>query len=205
MFFLTGGTALSRGYFNHRFSDDLDFFTINDPAFKNQTDVVMSALQSSGYKIVSENIIISEYFISIYIESDLYPGVRLKIDFVNDTAKQFGSIIETDVYYRTDDWVNILSNKLCAMLRLEVKDFADIWVIAKNRQFNWDRMLNDAREKEMGLDPALLADLLKSVPREVFDAIRWVRPMPWDQFRSDMDILVLELLRGENNSLVGRQ
>jgi predicted nucleotidyltransferase component of viral defense system len=27
-FFLTGGTALSRGYYNHRYSDDLDFFLI---------------------------------------------------------------------------------------------------------------------------------------------------------------------------------
>ncbi|MDO5576553.1 MAG: nucleotidyl transferase AbiEii/AbiGii toxin family protein [Fibrobacter sp.] len=25
-FYLTGGTALSRGYYNHRFSDDLDLF-----------------------------------------------------------------------------------------------------------------------------------------------------------------------------------
>ncbi|HPK45112.1 MAG TPA: nucleotidyl transferase AbiEii/AbiGii toxin family protein, partial [Spirochaetota bacterium] len=26
-FYLTGGTALSRGYFNHRYSDDIDLFT----------------------------------------------------------------------------------------------------------------------------------------------------------------------------------
>ncbi|MGI5097497.1 nucleotidyl transferase AbiEii/AbiGii toxin family protein [Treponema socranskii] len=25
-FYLTGGTALSRGYYHHRYSDDLDFF-----------------------------------------------------------------------------------------------------------------------------------------------------------------------------------
>jgi len=28
-FYLTGGTALSRGYFNHRYSDDLDLFVNN--------------------------------------------------------------------------------------------------------------------------------------------------------------------------------
>ncbi|MBI5050865.1 MAG: nucleotidyl transferase AbiEii/AbiGii toxin family protein, partial [Nitrospirae bacterium] len=28
-FYLTGGTALSRGYYNHRYSDDLDYF-VND-------------------------------------------------------------------------------------------------------------------------------------------------------------------------------
>lgn len=28
-FYLTGGTALSRGYFNHRYSDDLDYQLID--------------------------------------------------------------------------------------------------------------------------------------------------------------------------------
>ncbi len=32
-FYLTGGTALSRGYFNHRFSDDLDYFVNADPDY----------------------------------------------------------------------------------------------------------------------------------------------------------------------------
>lgn len=31
-FYLTGGTALSRHYFNHRYSDDLHFFLNNDSA-----------------------------------------------------------------------------------------------------------------------------------------------------------------------------
>jgi hypothetical protein len=33
-FFLTGGTALSRGYYNHRYSDDLDFFVHDDKDIK---------------------------------------------------------------------------------------------------------------------------------------------------------------------------
>ena len=33
-FYLTGGTALSRGYFNHRYSDDLDFFASQRPAVR---------------------------------------------------------------------------------------------------------------------------------------------------------------------------
>ena len=30
-FYLSGGTALSRGYLDHRFSDDLDFFVDDNP------------------------------------------------------------------------------------------------------------------------------------------------------------------------------
>lgn len=32
-FYLTGGTTLSRGYYNHRFSDDLDYFLNGHPDF----------------------------------------------------------------------------------------------------------------------------------------------------------------------------
>jgi predicted nucleotidyltransferase component of viral defense system len=32
-FYLTGGTAASRGYLHHRFSDDLDLFTNDAPQF----------------------------------------------------------------------------------------------------------------------------------------------------------------------------
>ena len=31
--YLTGGTALSRFYLHHRYSDDLDFFVNSDPSF----------------------------------------------------------------------------------------------------------------------------------------------------------------------------
>jgi len=37
-FYLTGGTALSRCYLNHRYSDDLDFFINQAPDFKKQMD-----------------------------------------------------------------------------------------------------------------------------------------------------------------------
>ena len=32
-FYLTGGTAASRGYLQHRFSDDLDYFVNDDSRF----------------------------------------------------------------------------------------------------------------------------------------------------------------------------
>jgi len=34
-FFLTGGTALSRHYYNHRYSDDLDLFVLSDIEYHN--------------------------------------------------------------------------------------------------------------------------------------------------------------------------
>ena len=40
-FFLTGGTALSRYYTHHRYSDDLDFFVINDSRFSEYVGEIL--------------------------------------------------------------------------------------------------------------------------------------------------------------------
>ena len=43
-FYLTGGTALSRGYLNHRFSEDLDFFVNDSEHFILWADRVVQGL-----------------------------------------------------------------------------------------------------------------------------------------------------------------
>ena len=50
-FYLTGGTALSRCYLNHRYSDDLDFFVNEAPDFKKQTERVVTAIRKGGIQI----------------------------------------------------------------------------------------------------------------------------------------------------------
>ena len=40
-FYLTGGTAVSRGYFGHRYSDDLDFFVNGDSDFQGHIEKVL--------------------------------------------------------------------------------------------------------------------------------------------------------------------
>ena len=42
--YLTGGTALSRVYLRHRYSDDLDFFMNRDKDFEVETKKVFEAL-----------------------------------------------------------------------------------------------------------------------------------------------------------------
>jgi hypothetical protein len=45
-FYLTGGTAASRGYLNHRFSDVLDFFVNDDARFGLWVDRSIQTLVS---------------------------------------------------------------------------------------------------------------------------------------------------------------
>ncbi len=54
-FYLTGGTALSRRWFAHRFSEDLDLFVDSDPEFARHADAVLAVLeeeQRSGHLAV---------------------------------------------------------------------------------------------------------------------------------------------------------
>ena len=50
IFYLTGGTALHRYYFNARYSDDLDFFVTNDMSFNEDVESVIGELREQNYK-----------------------------------------------------------------------------------------------------------------------------------------------------------
>lgn len=45
-FYLTGGTALSRQYLHHRYSDDIDLFQNQSPAFIPESDQLIGGLSS---------------------------------------------------------------------------------------------------------------------------------------------------------------
>ena len=90
-YYLTGGTALSF-YFNHRFSEDLDFFSQNYK--KEDPDQIMnliSKLSGFKFKLDAEQddpklIPMKVYFL------ELKRGCGLKIDFVQDFVKNIKRI-----------------------------------------------------------------------------------------------------------------
>ncbi|GBR72678.1 hypothetical protein NO1_0177 [Candidatus Termititenax aidoneus] len=48
-FYLTGGTAISRAYYRHRYSDDLDFFVNADPNYQEQVNLILTKLREAGF------------------------------------------------------------------------------------------------------------------------------------------------------------
>ena len=109
-FFLTGGTALSRAYYNHRYSDDLDFFLSQSKTYNEQLDKVLAMLKEAGFIWTTENDYTrAENFTTIKVTKD--NNIFLKLDFTNDLVPHFGEIEKTDLFYRTDPIRNILSNK----------------------------------------------------------------------------------------------
>ena len=139
-FFLTGGTALSRGYYNHRYSDDLDFFLDRSHTFDEQLDNILAILGENGYSWdTDKGFVRAENYATIGIRKE---SSILKLDFVNDLVPHFGGIVETDLYYRTDSIRNILSNKMCAVFRYAAKDIADIREIALHVKIDWSSIVN---------------------------------------------------------------
>jgi hypothetical protein len=141
-FYLTGGTALSRAYLNHRYSDDLDFFVNQNPAFEKQVELIITSIRDE--RIETEIAVTGDSFARILVNKD---DAVLKIDFVNDVPYRSGDPVPTKLFYKTDTIINILSNKLSALSRLSEKDVADIVFIALKFDFNWVEIMKEASEK----------------------------------------------------------
>jgi predicted nucleotidyltransferase component of viral defense system len=196
-FFLTGGTALSRAYYNHRYSDDLDFFVNADPEYSEQLKVVFARLAENGFSWDPTNEFISTTtYTSCKVRWDKSDAL-LKLDFVNDVASRFGGIVATELYYRTDSIRNMLSNKLTALFRFAGKDVADIREIALNEKIDWKQAIEDAQHKEAGIDIPIVSEILMGIPQSEFESLAWIKKPAWEEFRADIDRIVYEMMSGE--------
>jgi predicted nucleotidyltransferase component of viral defense system len=196
-FFLTGGTALSRAYYNHRYSDDLDFFVNADDDYPAQVKEIFYKLKEDGFSWNDTvEFISNKNFTSFKIRWDKSEAL-LKLDFVNDVASHFGEIVKTDLFVRTDSIRNMLSNKLTAIFRYAAKDVADIREIALHEKVDWQQAINDARQKEAGLEIPIICDILQGMPESEFETIAWTKKPSWQEFCGDIDRIVLEMISGE--------
>lgn len=187
-FYLTGGTALSRCYFNHRYSDDLDFFVNKDPNFIKYSEILISNL-SKDFEV--ETVIKSESCVSLKINK------ILKIDLVNDVQFRYGELQKQEFFSKVDNIENILSNKLSALIsRDEAKDVVDIWVIAKSNEINWKDIFLSANSKAVGIFPPDIAKRLVEFPTELLDRIKWIEGKEPDikAFQTDLNLICDSLL-----------
>ena len=128
-------------------------------------------------------------------------SMGLKIDFVNDIEAHFGEIRETDFFYRTDSIRNILSNKLSASTRFAGKDMVDIREICLHEKFSWGEIFEEVRQKEIGLDPDTVSQIIEGTPRSAFDRIKWITKPSWERFQKDIKTISRDMLKLGENSL----
>jgi len=196
-FFLTGGTALSRAYYNHRYSDDLDFFVNDDDDYLAQVKEIFFKLKEDGFFWDPVVDFISNKTFTSFKVGWGKSEIKLKLDFVNDVAAHFGEIVKTDIFHRTDSIRNMLSNKLTAIFRFAAKDVVDIREIAIREKVDWTQAINDARQKEGGIEIPIICDILTGMPQREFETIAWTTKPEWEVFRSDIDRIVHQMISGE--------
>lgn len=141
-YYLTGGTALSF-YFNHRFSEDLDFFS--QSCAKEDTDKIMNfiaKLTGFKFKLEAEQDDPKLIPIKVYL-LELKKGSILKIDFVQDFKHNL-KIIKNglhsleDIYYRKMSigtqtaGKSDITGKEIPSGRQSVKDLFDIYYLSKH-------------------------------------------------------------------------
>lgn len=194
-FYLTGGTALGRCYLGHRYSDDLDFFVNDHKEFKKQCAFVVDILKKKWECNIETT---SSSFVRIFVIDE---NTSLKVDFVNDIPIHHGTFKQFAIFHRVDNWRNILSNKICALSRLEAKDMADILFIAYQYDFEWEDIIEEAREKDLWVEPLEVCGLINSFPPRLMQKINWIIDVDFKKINKNIQVLHDDIFMGRSNSL----
>lgn len=127
--YLTGGTALARFYFQHRLSEDLDFFTTTDDLKLIANDLRLRLLER-GFTVQVDKLEV--YFARLYVQVE---NVYLKLEF----AKEF-NLVDPLQMAPQGIYINSLNdlgaNKITAFEdRAAIKDIIDLYYITQHIPF----------------------------------------------------------------------
>lgn len=190
-FYLTGGTALSRGYLNHRFSDDLDLFVNDDELFPVWADRIIQSLSSSDNWECAV-LLREERYVRISL---VLLDLNIKIEMVNDVPSRVGKPWFHPQLGRLDTAENILANKVTAVLdRAAPKDLADIWALCSQKGLVLQEAITGAQGKAAGVFPVDLARVLCSATRSDWELVRWINPPDPDTYIAQLNSLGQSLL-----------
>lgn len=190
-FYLTGGTAASRGYLHHRLSDDLDLFVNDDSRFGLWADRLVAVASARPGWQVSVGLRDARFVRFAVTEV----GLSLKVELVNDVPSRVGRVSVHPVLGRLDSAENILANKLTALIdRQEPKDLADVWGFCTRMGLSLGGAVEGAQGKAAGLFPVDLSRALLGATSSDWGLVRWIEAPPIEQFLGDLRRLGEELL-----------
>ena len=197
-FYLTGGTVLSRKYMEHRYSDDLDFFVNADPKFRDYINKIEAKLSLTG---INFNVLTrADDFVRVVTTKDR--EIELKLDFINDVEYHYDGFEQDEKLGKIDNIQNILSNKISALPRLEIKDFVDVVFIARVFSFSWKNIIDQAIKKNAWTNPIDISRLFNTIDPNLLKLIKWAHPADENNIERDFQIIAKDVLMGTNNSLV---
>ena len=192
-FYLTGGTALSRGYYHHRYSEDLDFFVNDSPEFPLWRDRCLQLLEQAsraeGWRM--EIVLREERFGRALLRGP----TPLKLEFINDVPFRVGDPWPHPNLGPLDTKENILANKVSALVdREEPKDVADIFWLCCRDNLNLSVAIQNAEGKAAGIFPPLVARCLANALELGVPKVAWVEAPSEQEFRTRLESLIDGLL-----------
>lgn len=154
-FFLTGGTALGVFYYDHRFSYDLDLFTLREIDWNFHERLFVSVVEE--IKARHESITKAPFFHRYQLTRGKEKEI---IDFVIEKVFQVDKEKNTFDMIKVDTQLEIGVNKICTLLgRTEMKDIIDLYFLVKNG-FDIRENIEKAKLKDGGVEPAIISYLL---------------------------------------------
>lgn len=197
-FYLTGGTAISRFYYGHRYSDDLDLFLNYSQDFRTASRLVIATLKENfaSCRVTMD----TETFIRMFVSDE--DEVLLKIEMVHDVEFHYDGFVSNDLYHLIDNPRNILSNKLCALSRNAPKDVADIIAICEHEQFTWPELFEEAEKKDTWANVLSAVNVINNMDMQaLLSAVEWkVRPDPVG-LKNSMEIICRDIVNAGHNTL----
>ncbi len=187
-FYLTGGTCLSRFYYQHRYSDDLDFFFLGNVFPKQDFEAEFNEIQkviSKQFKTQLE--ISSDYFKRLFVYKNEIP---LKLEFVYENFQTVKNpISHKNILLDTKE--NILANKFSAIHgRKTVKDYFDLHFLLK--EFSISNGIEGSQLKHAPLNYE--GSVLSLIGGNLEGIVYMIKEISESDFQNSRENLVKELL-----------
>ncbi len=182
-FFLTGGSALGLFYLEHRFSYDLDLFTKEKPEWPEIDGLFRLCADEIGATgdILRDSPTFRRYRLQREGSSEI-------VDFVLAVEQQIDHEKMQIENIKVDTLHEIFVNKITTLVsRCELKDLVDLYFL-EQRGMRIEDHFEEARQKDGGLDPALVSCMLKSIQVvELPDYL--IKPLSLDEFKAFVEAL----------------
>lgn len=196
-FYLTGDTALGRFYLNHRFSDDLYFFTNANTQYPKFIAELNRKIKGR-FEVNLQQSLFTDDLTRFFITED---NLFLKIELIND-GEYYAGKHAAYKYGFVDTPLNILANKLTALVgRDEPKDIFDIIHLSMSYSFNWMEIFYHAKQKAI-INELDVEQRLVSFPVEWLENVNWLTiPVDLEKYRMTLNKIADDFLLGKDNSL----
>ncbi|HMV44115.1 MAG TPA: nucleotidyl transferase AbiEii/AbiGii toxin family protein [Leptospiraceae bacterium] len=187
-FYLTGGTCLSRFYYNHRYSDDLDFFFMGTDFRREDFEAEFREIQKRIHLSFNSKLeISSDYFKRLTVFEN---EQTLKVEFIYENFQMVQKPIRNDLIF-LDTKENIFGNKLTAIHgRKTTKDYFDLFFLLKELKLSDGIKWSEFKHAPVDYEGAVLSLVGGQLEGDVF----MMQEIKLDDFNEFQNNLITELL-----------